>query len=606
MNITIDAIAENALLLTWPEIISTEQHQQILSTQQQIKALFTEHIIESICAYNSLIIYYHFQQLPTANFIEKLQQCLAKQTDITPLAKNVVNKRVIEIPVYYGEDAGWDLLTVAKQTHLAINDVIALHSQQTYRAYALGFTPGFCYLATINEKLLLPRKATPRLKVPAGAVAIAQTQTAVYPTISPGGWHILGQTPHPMFKLLGEKFEPTINVGDEIKFTAIDKTTFEKLGGIIELENTRAATTRPAKSTNNTKINTAINNDISPISPFNVTILKANTQPTVQDLGRFNYQHLGFSASGVADEFAFLSGNQILGNNANDAALEVIFGQLSLTVNCPCDIAITGADCYATINNKKVAHWQLLHLNSGDILQLNMPKQGIYSYLCFAGGLLTPALLGSQSTLPTTLQKQLKTKANEFTDILPLSTNTISNNTFLNEEKRQQALTYYLQQNEQNSTNHVIQAAQAIQKIRFIPHALWWLFTAAEQKIFLKQTYQITANSNKMGYRLNGKQAIELALTTSQILSKQTLSKPVTLGTIQIPNDGQPIILMKDRQTIGGYPTLGTVIQVDIPRLAQMKAPQTIQLIPISLEKAQLQYTAFYQKLTVKNTAMIK
>ena len=435
------------------------------------------------------------------------------------------------------------------------------------------------------------------------------TQTAVYPTPSPGGWHILGQTPQPMFKLLGEKFDTTINVGDEIKFTPIDKTTFVTLGGIVELENTRAAITPPTKIANNkVKNKTSNKTNNNTIAPASVTLLKVKTQLTVQDLGRFNYQHLGFSASGVADEFAFLSGNKILGNKANDAALEVTFGQVSLTINCACNIVITGADCYATVNNKKVSHWQLLRLNSGDILQLNMPKKGIYSYLCFAGGLLTPALLGSKSELPSALQKQLKITADGLTNTLPLSANTISNNSVISEEERQQALTYYFQQNEQKTLNtanetaiQATQTTQAAQKIRFIPHSLWWQLTDSEQKSYLNQTYQITANSNKMGYRLHGKHPIKLTLTTSQTLSKQTLSKPVTLGTIQIPSDGQPIILMKDRQTIGGYPTLGTVIQVDIPRLAQMKAPQTIQFIPISLEKAQLQFTAFYQKLNVKN-----
>ena len=103
----------------------------------------------------------------------------------------------------------------------------SLH-QQTYTAYALGFTPGFCYLATLDKKLRLPRRTTPRTNVPAGAVAIAEQQTAIYPTESPGGWHIIGQTPIELYRAKDESFLPKITVGDQVKFTEICLNQFNQ------------------------------------------------------------------------------------------------------------------------------------------------------------------------------------------------------------------------------------------------------------------------------------------------------------------------------------------------------------------------------------------
>ena len=109
---------------------------------------------------------------------------------------------------------------------MSIDNVIKQHSSQTYHGYALGFTPGFCYLASLPHALHLPRKSSPRLKVPQGAVAIAEQQSAIYPIESPGGWHIIGQTPLPMFASKNGEFNATINVGQNVKFYAITQAEF--------------------------------------------------------------------------------------------------------------------------------------------------------------------------------------------------------------------------------------------------------------------------------------------------------------------------------------------------------------------------------------------
>lgn len=309
---------------------------------------------------------------------------------------------------------------------------------------------------------------------------------------------------------------------------------------------------------------------------------------SVQDLGRFNAQHLGFSASGVADEHAFLSGNQILKNDKNSPALEVTFGQLTFTVNCECNIVITGADCSTKINKTPIKHWQMQTLYKGDIVELLVPRSGIYSYICIAGGIQANSFLMSTCSIPNALQEQICNQEDNNILTYFLSKQPKEQN---NSEENKIDNNQLIGINNQPHNYYFKSTKLSVHTIRFIPHQFWFELTEQAQFKILNQDYKIQSNSNKMGYRLKGESPIKSYVGN-------LLSKPVTLGAIQIPSDGQPIILMKDRQTIGGYPTLGNVIQVDLPRLAQLNAHQKIQLLPTTIEHAQAQLSAFYARLT--------
>ena len=244
-SVTINHISENAILIEWPEVICEKQHQHIMFCQEQIKNALLNNLHTSIASYASLIIYYDadfFQHMFSDNAPHLIIQTIrdiveeshSKPAEVTSL------QTVINIPVYYGEDSGWDLNSVAQRTTLSVAEVIKQHTQTTYRAYALGFTPGFCYLGQLPPALELPRKKSPRLNVPKGAVAIAGKQTAVYPNTSPGGWHILGQTPVEMTMVdstTSNSFSTTINVGQQVKFNAINQSQFLALGGVLQREN---------------------------------------------------------------------------------------------------------------------------------------------------------------------------------------------------------------------------------------------------------------------------------------------------------------------------------------------------------------------------------
>ena len=235
---SIEFISENAVLLLWPEVIDNAQHQQILKVRDAIGIALKSILIDCVVSYNSIIIYYHFQAITTESLYSKLDAIIQRTLDDMPSPNDLeeaLPSTTIDIPVLYNEIAGWDLATVAKRSGLTVDDVVKVHSQSTYRAFALGFTPGFCYLASLDDALVLPRKPSPRLKVPTGAVAIAGNQTAVYPSESPGGWHIIGQTPLPMYSLT-PLFSSTISVGDNVRFKPISEDEFEQLGGTIKQE----------------------------------------------------------------------------------------------------------------------------------------------------------------------------------------------------------------------------------------------------------------------------------------------------------------------------------------------------------------------------------
>ena len=138
--------------------------------------------------------------------------------------------KLIHLPVYYSQESGPDLPLLAQRANLTLADTIALHHSVTYRVYAIGFAPGFAYLGEVNQQLAAPRIATPRLKVPKGAVAIADRQTAVYPDVSPGGWNLIGLCPTRMFNPDADPTMP-VSVGDEVRFKAISIEEFFGLGG---------------------------------------------------------------------------------------------------------------------------------------------------------------------------------------------------------------------------------------------------------------------------------------------------------------------------------------------------------------------------------------
>ncbi|WDD98702.1 biotin-dependent carboxyltransferase family protein [Thalassomonas actiniarum] len=324
-------------------------------------------------------------------------------------------------------------------------------------------------------------------------------------------------------------------------------------------------------------------------------VLKAGGLCSIQDLGRPGSQHMGFSAGGAADEHAYLTANQLLGNDANAAALEITLGQLVLRAECDCTIAITGADSKACLNEQPVKNWQILQLKSGDILSFSLPASGLHTYLAVSGGIDTPLWLGSRSQ---TLNEPGPTAARgKITADSELPLTDICFNPAPGQEQKPQQATQQIKKNYANFYPPGILAA------RFIPHKLWFSLDSTAQQHFITTEYKINRDSNRMGYRLtstadfhkkNSEKGSEKNQAEMTLSNK--LSRAVTFGTIQLPDFNQPIVLMKERQTIGGYPVIGAVMQTDLFRLSQKRPGELLRFIPVTQEQARQQLTEFYRQ----------
>lgn len=222
----ITVAGENSVIVYFSERPCTRTSSLIASTAEQLDIALASKIIDLVPSYTSLLVVYDVTKIDYLT-IEKAIYAVVSTSSDKPLTIG----KSIELPVYYSLETGPDLQRLADHTKLSIDDVISIHQQTEYTVYAMGFAPGFAYLGETDEKIAMPRLATPRAEVPKGAVGIADRQTAIYPAESPGGWNLIGQCPTAMFKP-NQKPSTLVEVGDKVRFKAISRDEFIQLGGI--------------------------------------------------------------------------------------------------------------------------------------------------------------------------------------------------------------------------------------------------------------------------------------------------------------------------------------------------------------------------------------
>ena len=214
------AASDRAMLVYLGEEIGLASHQRVLQLLRLLQQEPLAWVRNLQPAYCSLLVSFDACEVDHQEVEASLRRYEQRAEKMTP-----AQPRVVEIPVCYGGEFGRDLAEIAEAHNLSISRVIELHLSRTYRAYFLGFAPGFAYLGDLAAELATPRLATPRKKVAAGSVGIAGSQTAVYPFETPGGWRLIGRTPLAVFS---KDREPMglIAVGDEVRFRAITREEF--------------------------------------------------------------------------------------------------------------------------------------------------------------------------------------------------------------------------------------------------------------------------------------------------------------------------------------------------------------------------------------------
>lgn len=215
---TWERIAEGAVQVSWESSMDRTVHLRVMGLDQCIREDPFPGWEENVPACHTLTIFFD----PTI-FEDTIQSLLLRYSDSTNYL--IYKGRHVHIPVCYDPEFAPDLPEASSLLGLSPDAIIDLHKAATYQVFMLGFLPGFPYMGMLSEQLVLPRKAIPSVSVAAGSVAITGRQTGIYPVEAPGGWYVIGRTPLPLFR--GE--QPLLQPGDEVEFTAIDRTAFEIL-----------------------------------------------------------------------------------------------------------------------------------------------------------------------------------------------------------------------------------------------------------------------------------------------------------------------------------------------------------------------------------------
>jgi len=226
--IRIEPVSETCLMIYFGDQIDPLLTQRIAQVSHAIEQGFSDQVIEVIPSYTSILIQYHPLKISFNALQSKILNWIAQQDHQLPVRAG----KTITLPVYYDPEVGPDLLSVAQCHGLTPRQVIERHSQQSYTVCAIGFAPGFAFLASVDTAIATARHKEPRVNIPAGSVGIADRQTAVYPDDSPGGWQIIGNCPQSLFSPAASPMTP-FEVGDRVQFESIDRNVFLQQGGVI-------------------------------------------------------------------------------------------------------------------------------------------------------------------------------------------------------------------------------------------------------------------------------------------------------------------------------------------------------------------------------------
>ncbi|MBI4887111.1 MAG: 5-oxoprolinase subunit PxpB [Acidobacteria bacterium] len=456
----------------------------------------------------------------------------------------------VELPVVYGGDAGPDLAEVAAFARCTPDVVVARHAARTYRVFMLGFLPGFPYMAAVDDSIAAPRRATPRLRVPAGSVGIAGRQTGVYSRESPGGWQIIGRTTQQLFD--PDRDRPALLApGDQVRFVP----TRAQPSGVPGFNGTAA---RPEGV--RLKADTAGDR-----RTCFITVLHPGLLTTIQDSGRWGHQHLGVPVSGPMDWLAHRRANALVGNTPDAATLEATMVGPELRFESRARIAITGADFQPTVDGGAVPMHAVVECRMGSVLRWGRRRLGARAYVAFDGGIIVAPVLGSRSTDVLSGLGGIEGRALRAGDRMAIGAPGADG-----------VAGAAVQAGEAGHDSH----AGVGVRLRIMPGPQLDMLGAQVLDALQRGRFTVSPQSDRMGYRLAGEKPV-LSGATGEMISDATV-----MGGLQVPPSGHPILLMADRQTTGGYPQAAVVITADLPLAAQLAPGDCVEFALCSRAEA--------------------
>ena len=294
---------------------------------------------------------------------------------------------------------------------------------------------------------------------------------------------------------------------------------------------------------------------------MSITVLNPGLLTTVQDMGRVGYQQFGVSVSGVMDPRSAAIANILVGNPENEAVLECTMMGPHLLFNQAETIAITGGDLMPTLDGQPMPTYRAVTVQAGQVLRFQVPKKGCRCFIAFTGGLDIPEVMGSRSTYMKAKIGGYQGRKLQKDDVIGFRAPSVPKNL---------------------SQRYIYPefVPRPVYTVRVVMGPQDDAFTDQGIATFLGETYSVTNEFDRMGCRLDG--AVIEHVTDGNIISDG-----IAFGAIQVPTEGKPIIMMADRQTIGGYTKIATVISADFRLLGQLKAGDKVQFEKVSIQEAQ-------------------
>lgn len=312
--------------------------------------------------------------------------------------------------------------------------------------------------------------------------------------------------------------------------------------------------------------------------PTSFVVVKGGWLTTVQDLGRYGYQQYGVPVAGAMDCYSAIVANRLVGNPDQAAVLELTLKGPELQFEREAVIAITGADLSPTINGNSVPLWESILMPHGGRLSFGSQRAGARAYLAIAGGINVPSMLSSRSTHCASEMGGFQGRPLKQRDILCGGRPTESVNRLIGKRLPDLLLPRY----GRSATLRIVTGPQRDS------------FPAASLATLIGSSYTVTPESNRMGYRLRGPRLVREG-------QARFISDCTAIGALQVPQDEQPILLMADRQTTGGYPKIAVVISADLPLAAQLSPGDSVTFALSTVAKAQ---TALWKHRALLDAAL--
>lgn len=488
-------------------------------------------IEELLPAARTLMIRFRPERIPAAGIAAKLAT-----RDLS--AKMVPSEHLVEIPVRYDGD---DLAEVAGLTGLSVEEVVARHVASEFTVAFCGFAPGFGYLVGGDSKLHVPRRSSPRTRIPPGSVALAGIFSGVYPKASPGGWQIIGTTPLDMWD---SEREPgaLLQPGYRVRFFDMEATGWKP----------DVATAKPAP----------VKDAGGPDGRAHFEVLTSPVPAVFQDLGRPGQTGQGISASGALDRASFSTANRIVGNPADTPCLELAGGGFSFRSSCRAVVGLAGAPCGIVVTDRtgqdrSYPAYEAIPLEADDVVAVGRPPRGARAYLSVRGGFDVAPFLGSAATdtLAVVGPEPVVQGA-----VLPLKDDTKR----LTGVSLSEAPAFDLPSKGDVVTLDVVLG----------PRTDW--FTDGGVATLAERTWTVTPQSSRVGIRLAGEVPIERRDAV------ELQSEGTATGAIQVPHTGQPVLFLADHPLTGGYPVIANVAEYHLDLAGQLPVGATVRFRPIA------------------------